>query len=219
VPVPAPPSSSTRRTRHRAALAGVGLLLVAGCSGEDGARFTVPYVGPADVDVDTPALREAKAAAGVEDCPRPAGEPGLGDLPELTLPCLGGGRSVDLSTLRGPMVISVWAQSCPPCREEMPVLQRFHAEHGDEVPVLGVDFQDVQVERAVDFVADSGATYPQVADVDGETRDARLVPGTFALPQLVLVDEDGRYAYRGLEIIDSPGELEDLVAEHLGVEL
>ena len=33
--------------------------------------------------------------------------PGGGELPKLTLPCLGGGTGVDLSSLRGPMVLSL----------------------------------------------------------------------------------------------------------------
>ena len=43
--------------------------------------------------------------------------PGGGALPTITLPCLGGGTSVDLSTLKGPLVLSLWQAGCAPCRE------------------------------------------------------------------------------------------------------
>lgn len=97
--------------RTPAALAIAVLALLAGCSGTAGPSFTVPYVGPADVDVDTPALREAKAAAGIEDCPRPAGGTGSGDLPAVRLPCLGGGVLLALLVLHD---ISLRGTSGPP---------------------------------------------------------------------------------------------------------
>jgi hypothetical protein len=104
----------SRTVRRVAVLAAVLTVLGAGlvaCSGEDGgSTWSIPAIGPPDVDVDTPALREAKRDAGIEDCPET--EDVDGELPELTLDCLGGGPSVDLSELRGPAVVSVWAQWC-----------------------------------------------------------------------------------------------------------
>ena len=62
----------------------------------------------------------------------------------MTLPCLGGGPDVELSSLRGPMVINLWQARCGPCRKEMPALEEFHQQYGDQVAVLGIDFNDVQ---------------------------------------------------------------------------
>ena len=78
---------------------------------------------PSSVKVDTPELRELKAEAGIEDC-EPG--PGGGALPAVTLACLGGGPTVDLSSLRGPMVHQLLAVRCVQCEEEMPILQAFH---------------------------------------------------------------------------------------------
>ena len=51
-----------------------------------------------------------------------------------------GGEKLDFSELQGkPVVLNFWAGLCPPCRAEMPDLQRFYEENQDEVTLVGVD--------------------------------------------------------------------------------
>jgi thiol-disulfide isomerase/thioredoxin len=212
----------SRTVRRLVALA-AALVVVAGtvvaCSSdEDGGGWSLPAIGPPDVEVDTPELRAAKADAGIEDCPETSGETS-GELPALTLECFGGGRSVALSELQGPLVISVWAQWCTPCRNEMPELEKYHQRYGDEVPVLGIDFQDPQAEEAMDFLAETGATYPQLADPGGVIDGAEPFPRLQGIPFLLFLDADGRVAKKQFVIIDSPDELKGLVEENLGVRL
>jgi thiol-disulfide isomerase/thioredoxin len=214
------------RRRVRAALGAAttaGVLLLAGCAtsagpGADGEDRSGPV---ADVDVDTPELRAAKERAGIEDCPAPGADSGSTEeppepLPALTLPCLGGGPDVDLSTLRGPMVVNLWAQWCGPCREELPYYQQLHEQAGDEVQVLGVDYQDTRPEWALDLLDQTGVTYPSLADPGGELRVPFRVRG---LPAIVLVDEDGGVAHREFVVIESYEQLATLVEEHLGVDV
>ena len=173
-------------------------------------------VRPPDVDVDTPALREVKARIGMETCEPGAGEPVEGGLPELTLPCLGGGPDVELSSLRGPMVINLWQANCTPCREEMPALEEFHQRHGDRVAMVGVDFNDVHPDGALALAEETGATYPSVADPGGElmTEDGRR-----GLPAFVFVDDDGVVVGQDSGGVESVDEVRDLVSTHLGIEL
>lgn len=195
-----------------AALVVTGALAL-GCSGEEPGR-----PGSAKVDVDTADLQAMKREAGVADCETGTGEQVDGGLPEVTLPCLGGGPDVDLASLRGPMVVNLWASWCGPCRQEMPILQGFHEQYGDQVSVLGVDWQDPQVESAMELVVDSGVTYPLLADPDGSLSSIDGMP-VRGLPGLVLVDADGDVAFRSLREIESEQELVDLVDEHLGTDL
>lgn len=177
-------------------------------------------VRPPDVEVDTPALREAKARIGMEDCLPGAGEPVDGGLPALRLACLGGGPDIDLSSLRGPLMINLWAANCGPCREEMPALQAFHQQYADRVAVLGIDFNDVHPDRALQLAEETRATYPSLADPGGEL----MAEDTFAvarrgLPAFVFVDEDGRVVGQTSGGVDSVDEVKDLVAEQLGITL
>lgn len=177
-------------------------------------------VRPPDVKVDTPALREAKQRIGMEDCVPGDGEPVEGGLPELTLPCLGGGQDVELSSLRGPMLINLWQAFCEPCRKEMPALESFHRKYGDEVAVLGIDFNDVHPAGALELAEDTGATYPSVADPGGELMaEEAFAVARRGLPAFVLVDADGTVVGQASGGVDSVAEVKDLVAEHFGIEL
>lgn len=48
-------------------------------------------------------------------------------------------QNVKLSSLRGKAVfINFWGTWCPPCRQEMPEMQRFYDKYKDKIEILGV---------------------------------------------------------------------------------
>ena len=166
----------------------------------------------ARVDVDTPALRALKAKAGVDPC-----IPGTArsELPRVSLACLGGGPRVELSRLRGPMVINLWAQWCGPCREELPYYQALHEKARGAVGVLGIDYLDTRPESALEMARRAGVTYPLLADPAGTLRGELGIRG---LPGIVLLASDGtvHVEYR---VFRSYAELRGVVQERLGVAL
>ncbi len=193
-------------------------LLTAACSG-DASSASAPYRFRADraaVQVDTPQLRKLKAAAGIEDCPvSDFSDAEKAGLPDITLPCLGGGRDVDLAGLRGsPLVLNFWSQTCGPCQAEAPLFQRFHQAAGHRVSVLGVDWQDPRPSYAIGFADELGLTYPQVADPQGATRAPLRIT---ALPVTLFVSPEGKIVHAEYGAVDSVETLSTLVADHLGV--
>ena len=198
--------------------AGPALVLAAvvaltGCTADD-----LPVPQGSSVDVDTPRLRDLKQAAQVEDCVPGSATAADGGLPSVTLPCFGGGSDVDLSSLRGPMVVNLWGAWCGPCREELPVLAQFYADHGDRVAMLGVDFQDTLTEKAMKLAAKSGVRYPLVADPGGDLAAHAPFSPRMALPISVFVAADGSATVVPGEV-GSEQELVDLVEQHLGIRL
>ncbi|HLN76122.1 MAG TPA: TlpA disulfide reductase family protein [Nocardioidaceae bacterium] len=205
---------------RRAALATAAasaVLLVAGCTATPSPGTSSSDTQgqlDANVDVDTPALRRMHREAGIEPC-LPSKAPVVEDgMPEITLPCLGGGPDVNLSSLRGPMVVNLWASWCGPCREELPYYQQLHETAKGKVDVLGVDYEDTLPGKALALAKETGVTYPSLADPGGRLRVPFKVRG---LPAVLFVDEDGKVVHQEFVAIKSYGQLADLVEQHLGV--
>jgi cytochrome c biogenesis protein CcmG, thiol:disulfide interchange protein DsbE len=112
--------------------------------------------------------------------------------PSLSLPRLEGGGSTALRDYRGKVVVlNFWASWCAPCRDEAPLLERWHRRIAREGgTVLGVNALDA-TDDAREFVRRFGITYPNVRDVSGE----RLKPfGIAAYPETFVIDRRGRIA-------------------------
>ncbi|MGH3506640.1 MAG: TlpA family protein disulfide reductase [Nocardioidaceae bacterium] len=207
------------RTRPAAAAGAAALLaLAAGCgdaSIDSAATYTFDP-GSASVDVDTPELREAKAAAGIAPCPVSDLDAAAVDrgVPALVLPCLGGGEAVNLAGLGTPAVLNLWAQYCGPCRSEAPRFQDFYEAARGKVAVIGVDWQEPQPGRAIAFADELGLTYPQLADPEAATRAPLRIN---ALPVTVFVDSTGTIDFIHHGEVESTQDLAELVDEHLGV--
>lgn len=195
------------------AMAVLTAALLAGCTDSPDIEFP----GKARIEVDTPELRKAKEAAGVEPC-RPGESSGANELPAITLPCFGGGPAVDLSSLEGPLIINVWAVYCGPCREEMPVLEEFHQQYGDQVAIIGVDYSDPQAGAAMQLVEETGVTYPLLADPQQDLLGADPFPTMIKLPMLAFVRADGSVTMEA-DYVESLDELLAKVDANLGVEL
>jgi thiol-disulfide isomerase/thioredoxin len=187
-------------------------LLLTGCDSD------VPAPGAAKIDVDTPQLRQLKSETSVVDCAPGDASDADGGLPDLTLPCLGGGRDVDLASLRGPMIVNLWASYCAPCRKEMPALQAFHERYGERVAVVGVDYQDPQPAAALELARKSGVTYPLLADPGGDLNARDPLPVIRGLPYLLFVSANGEVTAQPGGV-DSADELARMADEQLGTHL
>jgi len=70
------------------------------------------------------------------------------------------GETVSLSEFRHKwVVLNYWATWCAPCRKEIPDLSSLH-EDRDDIVVLGLAFEDTDMETFDEFLADYQPSYP-----------------------------------------------------------
>jgi cytochrome c biogenesis protein CcmG, thiol:disulfide interchange protein DsbE len=202
------------------AAAAVLAMVLAGCSGSPVVAPPTPVESPtaaAPSPEPTADLVAMKKAAGIADCPRSDSDVAAvpSGLPDVVLPCLGGGREVRLAGLRGkPMMINVWAQWCGPCREEAPYLAEVAAADNSDLMIVGIDHADPRPDLAIEFAQLSTWTYPQLADPDVVLRAALQITGP---PQTFFIRPDGTIAYRHAGPFSSAKEIRDLAQKYLGV--
>ena len=166
---------------------------------------------------DGPAASTTAAAGALTECPEQSTEPAQGAsvLPALAFDCPGGG-SLDLGRAPGqPTVLNLWGSWCPPCREELPVIQEFADAAAGQVRVMGLISKDGRP-QAESFAADAGVVFPNAFDGEGELMTEL---GLNALPYTYFLDADGALVHTQVGPFESVDELRGLVAEHLGVQL
>lgn len=100
-------------------------------------------------------------------------------------------QPLKLSDFTGKKVIlNFWATWCPPCRAEMPHMEKFYKDYEKDVVVLAVNL--THTEKKGDgvntFVEDFGLTFPVVMDVKGDVSSTYQV---FAYPTSYIIDSQG----------------------------
>ena len=135
------------------------------------------------------------------------------------------GRETSLSDFRGKVVLlNVWATWCPPCREEMPSMQRLQeAMEGTDFQILAVSIDAGRGEKdpfgreggdLAAFAQEMGLTFTILHDPEGRIQATYQTTG---VPETFLIGRDGLIYKKvaGGTAWDAPENLE-LVRRLLG---
>jgi len=145
---------------------------------------------------------------------RPAGPEGLAGLPAPVFALSDDrGAAVSLAQERGKIVvINLWASWCPPCRAEMPDLQRLAGTYASRgVSVVGVN-EGESAQRARAFARSLRIAFP--IWLDDQMRYGRAF-SALGMPTTVIVGRDGVVA-RGFDGALTYDQMRDAVAGLLG---
>jgi cytochrome c biogenesis protein CcmG, thiol:disulfide interchange protein DsbE len=114
--------------------------------------------------------------------------------PDFTLKTTDG-EEYTLSKFKGSAVlVNLWATWCPPCRAEMPVIEKMYREYNDQgLVVLAVDmtYQDNPADVAP-FIQKYGLTFPILLDetsVVGEAYQLRSLPSSYFIDRFGVIRE------------------------------
>jgi peroxiredoxin len=106
--------------------------------------------------------------------------------PDFELKTLAG-DTVKLTDLKGKKVmLNFWATWCPPCKAEMPAMEEFHKEAGDEVVILAVNIDPHLDVKA--FVDENGITFPIPLDAEDKVNETYQV---LSIPTTYFIDTKG----------------------------
>jgi thiol-disulfide isomerase/thioredoxin len=95
------------------------------------------------------------------------------------------GKKVSLSSFKGKVVfLNFWATWCPPCRGEMPSMERLYQKLKDKgLVILAVDLQE-DAKSVRKFVNELKLTFPVALDSDGKVGaayGARSIPTSYII--------------------------------------
>lgn len=112
--------------------------------------------------------------------------------PDFTLTTLEDKKQVSLSDYKGkPVFINFWATWCPPCKEEMPDIQAFADEYGEEVEVLSINFTkfEPRKDEIPVFVKENKLRFPILMDRSGEVGEELYK--VISMPTSYMIDSEG----------------------------
>jgi peroxiredoxin len=106
------------------------------------------------------------------------------------------GKTYRLSDYRGKVVVlNFWATWCPPCRMEMPSMERARKKvQGEHIVILAVDVGEDE-DTVFEFTGQYPVTFPLLLDTDGTVIEKYPVIG---LPTTFVIDPRGYVTHRAV---------------------
>ncbi len=99
-------------------------------------------------------------------------------------------KTVHLDDYKGKKVIlNFWATWCPPCVNEMPLLQEvYNNGRGEGIEVIGINYNE-DYDRVKKFISEKGVTFTILIDSDLKVS---MDYGVIGLPITFFIDREGR---------------------------
>jgi len=136
----------------------------------------------------------------------------------LKMSCLDGSSEINYHSIKGPIIINVWASWCTGCKEEMPYFVDLYANpifKSGEIKLLGIDVDEKNADSGPNFIKSYGMSWPHLEDVDGRSK---LVFGP-GVPVTYFLDKHGEIVYKHIGAFLSKAQLYEAVEKYFEVKL
>jgi thiol-disulfide isomerase/thioredoxin len=136
----------------------------------------------------------------------------------LKMPCLDSSSEINYHSIKGPIVINVWASWCTGCKEEIPYFVDLYANpifKSGEVKLLGIDVDEKNADSGPNFIKSHGMSWPHLEDTDSRSK---LVFGP-GVPVTYFLDKSGEVIHKHIGAYRSKSQLYEAVEKYFAVKL
>ena len=136
----------------------------------------------------------------------------------LQMNCLDGSSVINFHSIKGPLIINVWASWCEGCKEEMPYFIDLYANpvfKNGEIKLLGIDVDEKNADSGPNFIKSYGMSWPHLEDVDGRSKIV-FGPG---VPVTYFLDNTGEIIHKHIGAFLSKAQLYEAVEKYFEVKL
>lgn len=110
------------------------------------------------------------------------------------------GETVSLSDYRGKRVmVNFWGTWCPPCRAEMPDMEKFYQENDVEILAVNLTPTESNVSDVTDFIDEFGLSFQVLLD---EELNVSSQYGIQSVPTSFMIDSKGIVQYVALGAVN-----------------
>ena len=132
--------------------------------------------------------------------------------------CLDGSSTVNFHSIKGPIIINVWASWCEGCKEEMPYFIDLYVNpvfKNSEIKLLGIDVDEKNADSGPNFIKSDGMSWPHLEDVAGRSKIV-FGPG---VPVTYFLDKRGEIIHKHIGAFLSKAQLYEAVEKYFEVKL
>ena len=136
----------------------------------------------------------------------------------LQMNCLDSSSVINFHSIKGPIIVNVWASWCEGCKEEMPYFIDLYANpvfESGEIKLLGIAVDEKNTDSGPNFIKFYGMSWPHLEDVDGRSKIV-FGPG---VPVTYFLDSTGEVIHKHIGAFLSKAQLYEAVEKYFEVKL
>jgi cytochrome c biogenesis protein CcmG/thiol:disulfide interchange protein DsbE len=119
-------------------------------------------------------------------------------MPDFELTSLNNSSIHITQYLGKPVIVNFWASWCIPCKQEMPLLERYYQNQKGNLIILGVNYEE-PADIARPFVLENQITFPILLDLQGKVRDQFMIRG---FPTSLFINAKGIFVAEHIGALD-----------------